>query len=640
MAVKIPEFILSGMFEKGSLRNWEEGFSFILKNSYAPATILGFSLELDGQAIPPSELSLQLDGESAIVQAEEIGDSRPLALPVNRSLAIMVSRPLGDEGKLRIYVITREVGELSFSVKTSESARNKPNNADFGLSLVQRFFYKFKPPLKAFLKIHSGEPSGTIDPKIYGHFVEHLENCVYGGIWDAEGKSINKDVVELIKQVAPPVIRYPGGNFASDYHWEDGIGPTEARPNCYNRAWHVEESNRVGTNEFLQFCRNVGAEPLLVVNDGSGTAEEAARWVAYCNESASEPMGALRASHGFPEPWKVRYWGLGNEVWGDWQIGHTDASGYVERIGAFITQMKKVDPEIRLVAVGLDHLEGDPRNAEEWNRKVLEGIGKQIDYISFHIYQPSEEGYRPSYDQEELFLCMMAAPLSVEDAINRMAILIKTIFQDQIEGIPFIALDEWNAKYPPPAGAKTMHQQCYTLRDSLYVAGMFNVFHRCCEVLKMANLSMLVNVLPAIRKKRGSPAELTPVGLPFQLYQKMEEKSLPYIVDSPLFDTPALGLNISEKKSIPFLDASVTCNREKTRLAVSLINRHPRCRMMVHVSGLLPGNITGTCLQSEHFLSKKVELVSISLKTTAQGETRLTLPPASISVLECADKQA
>jgi alpha-L-arabinofuranosidase len=639
MAVKIPEFILSGMFEKGSLQNREEGFSFVLKNSYAPATILGFSMKLDGKAIPPSELSLQLDGGLAILQAEEIGDTRPLALPVNRALTIMVGRPLVGEGKLRICVLTREVGELSFSVKTSESARNKPGNADSGLSLLKGFFYKVKPPLKAFLKIRSGEPSGTIDPMVYGHFVEHLENCVYDGIWDQEGKSINKDVVELIKQVAPPVIRYPGGNFASDYHWEDGVGPAEARPICYNHAWHVEETNRIGTNEFLQFCREVGAEPLLVVNDGSGTAEEAARWVAYCNESAAEPMGALRASHGFPEPWNVRYWGLGNEVWGDWQIGHTDASGYVERIGAFINLMKKADPDIRLVAVGLDHLEGDPRNAEGWNRRVLESIGKHIDYISFHIYQPSEEGYRPTYDQEELFRCMMAAPLSVEDGINRMAGLIKTIFPNRIEGAPFIALDEWNAKYPPPAGAKTMHQQYYTLRDSLYVAGMFNVFHRCCEVLKMANLSMLVNVLPAIRKGRGSPAELTPVGLPFQLYRKMEEKTLPCMVESPLFDTPALGLNISEKKGIPLLDASATCNAENTRLAISLINRHPRRRIKVHISGLRLGCIKGTCLQSAHFLSNKVELVSITIKTGARGEARLILPPASVTVLESDDNR-
>jgi alpha-L-arabinofuranosidase len=639
MAVKIPEFILAGMFEKGSLQRREESFSFVLKNSYAPATILGFSLEINGEAVAAEELSLQLEGGAVPVPAGQLGEEHPFALPVDRGLTIMVGRPLEGEGKLRISVLTREVGELSFSVKTREGAGKKQGPVKGMLSRGRQFFGKLAPPVKASVHVDSGKTLGTINPMIYGHFVEHLENCVYGGIWDKDGKNLNQDVVELVKEMAPPVIRYPGGNFASDYHWEDGVGPAEKRPKRYNRAWHVEDSNRVGTNEFLAFCRQTGAEPLLVVNDGSGTAEEAARWVAYCNEEADGPVGALRAEHGFPEAWKVRYWGLGNEVWGDWQIGHTDAEGYVERIRPFIRLMKEADPDIRLVAVGLDHLEGDPRRAEEWNRTVLEGIGKDIDYLSFHIYQPSEEGYRPAYDQEKLYRSMTAAPLSVEDAILRMADLVREVLpgEDAEAGSgcrPAIALDEWNAKYPPGAGARTMHQQRYTLRDSLYVAGMFHVFHRYSRVMGMANLALLVNALPAVIKDEGRPAALSPVGLPFLLYRKMKGEVLESRVESPRFDAPALGLNISEKKGVPFLDASLTADQERGRFTIALINRHPRRSMAVRLAGIPAESLQGSRLQGNHYLTEDVEIREVSCKAGDDGKAVIKLPPASVTILE------
>lgn len=639
MAVKIPEFILSGMFEKGSLRRRPEGFSFVLKNSYAPATILGFSLETDGKAVAIEDLSLQLEGETAPVPADSLGDERPFALPVDRGLTIMVNRPLEGEGRLRISVLTREVGELAFSVKTGEGAGKKRGSAASLLLRGSRFFCRLAPPVKAAVHLDLSKALGEVDPMIYGHFVEHLENCVYGGIWDKDGKNLNQDVAELVKELAPPVIRYPGGNFASDYHWEDGVGPAEHRTARYNRAWHAEDTNRVGTNEFLTFCRQTGAEPLLVVNDGSGTAEEAARWVAYCNQGADGPLGALRAKHGFPEPWKVRYWGLGNEVWGDWQIGHTDVAGYAERILPFIRLMKEADPDIRLIAVGLDHLEGDPRKAEAWNRTVLERIGKEIDYLSFHLYQPSEEGYRPSYNQEELYRTMTAAPLSAEDAILRMADLIKEVTAgDEAEDgtHPAVALDEWNAKYPPGEGARTMHQQRYTLRDSIYTAGMFHVFHRCCRVMGMTNLALLVNALPAVIKEENRPARLSPVGLSFLLYRGMKGDVMESSVESPGFDAPALGLNITEKSGVPFLDASVTADRDRRRVTIALINRHPRRRMTVRLTGLpgLTGRLTGSRLQGNHYLSEEVEIRAITWKAGADGKAKVQLPPSSVTILE------
>ena len=596
MAVKIPEFILSGMFVRGSLRSTDSGFVFSLRNTYAPATILGFGLEVAGRVVPPGSLTLSLEGAGGPRAVDSVTEDRPFPLPVDTLLEVRVHGAAPEEVRLRIHVNTREVGMLSFSIRTEADAGGA---ARWPAPSPLRLFAR---PLRARAEVTGAGVIGEVQPEVYGHFVEHLERCVYDGIWDTEGH-LRGDVVDLVREMRPPVIRYPGGNFASDYHWEEGIGPRENRPVHYDRAWHVEDPNLVGTDEFMEFCRAAGAEPYLVVNDGSGTPEEAARWVEYCNGPAGSPMGARRAANGHPEPYGVRYWGLGNEIWGEWQIGHTDARGYVDRIIPFIDAMRAVDPGIRLVAVGLDHLDGDPRGAAEWNGTVMKAIGDRIDYLSFHVYQPSEEGYRPYYDPETLYRQIAAAPLSVEDAVIRMAAHMDAVRPGHSVGI---ALDEWNVKLPPPPGARTMHEQEYTLRDGLYVAGMLNVFHRTCRVLRLANLAMLVNVLPAIIRPGegasdgvaddpvGASAQFTPLAWPFVLYRSMERLALecrvPARAGAASFSAPALGLNISERSGIPWLDVTATRNDQGDRVVVGLINRHPtrRTACTVALRGLAP----------------------------------------------------
>ncbi|MBN1837546.1 MAG: hypothetical protein JW820_16945 [Spirochaetales bacterium] len=630
MAVKIPEFILAGMFVKGSLESRGGGFRFALKNSYAAATLWGLELEVDGSTIPPECLSLRLEGQSGAVPVTEIGEDRPLALPLNTELEVLVSEGSPEKAKLRIRVLTREVGPLAFSVRSAPDARR--NDRWPGSPALSRIAL---PALRAAVAANAEDLIGTADPNLFGHFVEHLESCTYGGIWDDKGQALHEDVTGLIEQLAPPIIRYPGGNFASDYHWEDGIGPKDRRPARYNRAWHVEDPNTVGTDEFLGFCRRVGAQALLVVNDGSGSPEEAARWVAYCNEPAKGPVGRRRAANGHPEPWGVRWWGLGNEVWGDWQIGHTDAAGYVRRIRPFIQAMRRTDPGIRLVAVGLDHLENDPRGAAEWNRTVLEGIGPEIDCLSFHVYQPSEEGYLASYDQRALYRSLVAAPLSVEDAILRIAAQIEAVVPGR--GVR-VALDEWNVKLPPRPGAASMHEQEYTVRDALYVAGMLNAFQRCCRVMGMANLAMLVNVLGAIAKvTHDEPAQLTPVGLPFLLYRDMEPTVLRCRVSSPCFDAPALGLNISAKGEVPWLDASATRDEAGRRLVLALVNRHPERGMRVSLSlAGFEGHRPTRCrrLAGRGPLDRRVELTAPPLPAKRGARAEVRLPPASLTVIE------
>ena len=587
MPTKIPEFILRNMFVRGSLQPLADGFTFQIKDTYAPATVTAFGLEVDGQAVSPAAIRLKLEGDQP-VQTVEINSDNPFALPVNRVLDVFVdSHPLG-EGRLRIKVETREVGTLSFTIRAETTG-------DLPKRYPRRNFFKrlFPIPLKSEALVYLDEVVGEIDPRIYGHFVEHLENCVYGGVFTADGDALNSDVTTLVKALHPPVIRYPGGNFASDYHWEEGIGPKDQRPVHTDRAWHVDDSNRVGTDEFMAFCEEVGAAPFLVINDGSGTPQEAVQWVAYCNEPADGPSGAKRAANGHPEPYHVKLWGLGNEVWGEWQVGHTDAAGYVARSLPFIEAMRQVDPEIKLVAVGLEMLDGDPLGAEAWNRTVLEGLANRIDYLSFHTYQPSEEGYQAHYDPEKLHHSIVSAPHSTEDAIRRMAQLIREVVPDRDIGI---ALDEWNVKLPPSPGARSMHDLTYTLRDGLYIAGMLNVFHRQCKDLKIANIALLVNTLPVIVKPQDSPAFPTPLYFPFRLYREMESNVLEVTHWSPFFHAEGLGLNITERERVPYLDLTATCSKDRSRLVMGVTNRHPfrKARMMINLRGEDPEGYRGT----------------------------------------------
>jgi alpha-N-arabinofuranosidase len=342
----------------------------------------------------------------------------------------------------------------------------------------------------------------------------------------------------------------------------------------------------VGTDEFLAFCTTVGADPFLVVNDGSGTPEEAARWVAYCNDPPTTSLGRLRASNGHVDPYPVRLWGIGNEVWGQWQIGHTDAVAYAQRLRHFAISMRKADPSIRLVAVGDGpHTDRPDDPARLWNEVVLREAGDLADYLSFHTYQPNQEGWKESYDVNVLHHTVCAAPLDVEAVVGRMAKQIDTLAPGRrIQ----VALDEWNLWLAPPPGAATMHRLIYTLRDALYTAGMLNVFHRCCPTLALANLAQLVNVLPAIVTDEQR-AYATPIYYPFWMYRQMEKLALHVQVHGPTFDSEELG-NIQAHQGVPYLDVTATRDAAGLRVVLGVVNRHPSLSIQtnIHLRGCGP----------------------------------------------------
>ena len=627
-----PEFLLRRLFVKDSLTSETNGFSFQLINSIAPATVLWFSMDVDGKTVLPQNLVLQMGVEEAR-SGSQISAENPLSLPVAKKITVRVLETDLGSGDLHIDIHTREIGSLSFSVKPPQAPSQPRKTAPNQLPS------RFQKPIKTDIVIHYDDVIGEIDPNVYGQFIEHLEDCIYGGIWAPDGSALREDTLQWIKDLKPPLIRYPGGNFASGYHWEDGIGPKSTRPLRFDEAWKSQESNQVGSDEFMELCRQTGAAPFLVVNCGDGTAEEAARWVAYCNEPTSTEQGSRRAKNGHPEPYQVKLWGIGNEAWGAWQIGHTDAEHYTRKLRSFAEAMRNVDPTIQLVAVGQAVLSDKPDDAGRlWNETVLSGAGDLIDFLSFHLYQPEREGWQDEYDQNVLHHTICAAPLDAEQIIVRIKKQIKLLQPERKIGI---ALDEWNVWLPAPEDAASMHKVAYTLRDSLYTAGMLNVFQRQCDGLKIANLAQLVNVLPLIVTNEKS-VYATPLYYPFLLYKEMQNIALQCIVRGKFYDSQALG-NIAAIQDVPYVDVTATRSADGSKVVLSILNRHPTSRTYVNIDlkefpkmKLFEGWLLckDDALAVNSFDNPdNVKSKQIGLPEKRGTRFRLDLPPLSVSIL-------
>ena len=233
----------------------------------------------------------------------------------------------------------------------------------------------------------------TIDPNIYGNFIEHLGRCIYGGIYEptstlSDERGFRMDVMRAVQQLKVPVLRWPGGNFVSGYHWMDGIGPKEKRERKMELAWHTVETNQFGTDEFIEYCRAVNTEPFICVNMGNGTMDEAQNWVEYCNGTEDTYYANLRRQNGYDEPHNVKYWGLGNEVSGHWQIGHKEPEEYANAALEFAKVMKWMDKNIELIACGSCMQNTGDMN---FNRIVVEKLTDIADYLSIHMYVNNRE---------------------------------------------------------------------------------------------------------------------------------------------------------------------------------------------------------------------------------------------------------
>lgn len=416
-------------------------------------------------------------------------------------------------------------------------------------------------PPEARIKIDTDRTIGEVDPLLFGSFAEHLGRMIYGGIYEegsplSDERGFRTDVLEAVKGLGPSILRWPGGNFVSSYDWWDGIGPKDQRPVRAELAWHDLETNRFGTDEFLAYCEEIGAEPYIAVNLGLGTVDEARTWVEYVNESRPTEWAQRRRQNGRDEPWGVTYWGLGNEIDGWWQLGQKGPTEYAVMAREAAKAMRRVDPSIKLVASGSSNYGAD---WIAWNRTVLDTLRDQIDYIGIHTYINNRA------DDLEQFLGWSR---TIEHYIDITAGLIADVRSGNPGARPIhIAYDEWNIWYR--AFEDQDLEEVYNFEDALATGMFFNAFFRHADVVKMANLAQMVNVIaPIMTNEEG--LFLQPTYFPFVEYGKQRgNTSLDVFVDSPTY---TVG---NDPRPLDYLYVSATHDADAGEVYVNVLNRSP-----------------------------------------------------------------
>ena len=490
------------------------------------------------------------------------------------------------------------------------------------------------PSRTARVKIDLDRATGRVDRRIFGGFIEHLGRCIYGGIYEegsplSDEQGFRTDVLAALENLRMPLLRWPGGNFVSGYTWTDGIGPVDQRPRRLELAWHDVESNRFGTDEYIAYCRALGTEPFICVNMGTGTMEEARSWVEYCNSTSDTYWANLRRDHGHPEPYNVKYWALGNEMYGAWQIGALSADDYVKKAIEFAKVMLWTDPTIELVSCG-------HTGSAAWDRTVLEGLAKFIRYHSIHIYTGNAD-YAENVYQPHLAEWELANMRTEIDRVRK---------QQGIEHEITVAYDEWNVWYR--AHQPERLEERYDLSDALAVAAYLNIFVRQADVVTVANLAQMVNVI--------APIFTSPEGLYLQsiyhplalLAEHTQAIALAAWVDSPKVtlpgtppgqDKPSRAAKLGE---FDVLDVAVTRDGSRSTLVISLINRDEVDNLDVEID-LAAGTVSGTVSRFEvngsdvHGINDFAtpDNVSIAETTEHQSGARLLvqIPPHSHTVL-------
>lgn len=481
-------------------------------------------------------------------------------------------------------------------------------------------------PAAARIKIDLDRKIGTIDKNIYGNFTEHLGRCIYGGIYDegsplSDSDGFRKDVLQAARAMNVSVLRWPGGNFSSGYNWKDGIGPKDQRPRRWDTAWQEEESNRFGTDEFIEYCRKLGAEPYICVNMGTGTMQDAADWVEYCNATTDTYWANQRRKNGHPDPYNVKYWALGNEVYGSWQAGHKDAPTYAADALEFGKMMRWVDPTIKLVACGGPGV--------DWNFPVLEKLVYLVDYISLHHYGGSLDTAKEFADAHAFENQVRALDAVITAVMSRIE------SRDAKKERVAIAVDEWNIWFRSwfHRGNNHMLEEVYNLRDALWIASGLNMFHRYCQTVKLADVAQLVNVIaPIMTSPTGMVLQTT--YYPLKLYTDYcGDVALDALVRSDTF--PGLP-------EVPYLDVSVTTDRDARKLTLAVVNRHPSNDISaeIDIEGFRPQpsgalhEINGPSLDATNtFASPNQVTAKSGTFTGASANFTRTFPAHSVTLL-------
>lgn len=478
----------------------------------------------------------------------------------------------------------------------------------------------------------------TISKHIYGHFAEHLGRCIYGGIYVGEDNQkirnedgIRLDVVNALKELKVPVLRWPGGCFADTYHWKDGVGPRDKRPTIVNQWWGgVTENNHFGTHEFLQLCEMINAEPYLAGNVGSGTVQELADWVQYVNHNGTSPMADYRRENGRDEPWEVKYWGVGNEMWGCG--GHMKPEFYADvykRYSTFMTDWSNSSSLFRIAS-------GANVDDYHWTEVLMKEVPKNlIEGVALHSYsfvEWNDKGSATDFSEEQYFSTLKTA-LRMEELVTRHSTIM-----DKYDPEKRIALvvDEWGGWYNVEEGTNPgfLYQQ-NTMRDAMIAGVSLNIFNNHAERVRMANIAQTVNVLQAVILTDGEKMLLTPTYHVMKMYNVHQDATL-----LPLkFDN--VDYTLGDEK-LPAISASASVNKEGI-IHVSLVNIDAKSSHKANLvlRGTQNSDIAGTILQSENLQDHNTFENPEQIKPgDYEGyykngdEIEVDLPPFSVVVLE------
>jgi alpha-L-arabinofuranosidase len=493
--------------------------------------------------------------------------------------------------------------------------------------------------LETTLTLRRDHPIGTISPRLYGHFAEHLGRCCYDGLWVGTKRAdvphyggFRADVVDALKALPVPLLRWPGGCYADHYHWRDGIGAQRATRLGMSCGLQVEDDNSLGTHEFIALCRMLGAEPYLAGNVGSGSVQELCDWLEYCNTDVNTVLARARAANGSREPFGVKLWGVGNENWGCG--GSYDAATYAKEYRRYATMLRHVDPQAELVICGHD---------DAWNQEVLQTNQRHlglIDHFSIHRYWIHGG---PEIDfTEQQYYDLLAEADETGNYVRRTADYIRDVSGGSTHPIG-IALDEWGVWHPEarpwgPDGQvhrePITYEQAGTLRDALATAAALEGFHRQCAVLTLANLAQIVNVLHAPVMTDGAAMWLTPTYYALQLH-------------TPHLGATALPVEVTDSTSMPGSDSSAvtaTASATASGTAVTITNRHYHEAASVSLIASSTSSVAQALLlaaddpRATNSASHPDRVKPVALPVHASGaeQWQIELPPHSMATVQLA----
>lgn len=476
----------------------------------------------------------------------------------------------------------------------------------------------------------------TISKFIYGHFAEHLGHCIYDGFWVGEGstipntRGIRNDLVAALKQAQVPVLRWPGGCFADEYHWQDGIGPSDKRPSMINTHWGgVTETNRFGTHEFMDLCEQIGCEPYICANVGSGTVLEMQQWVEYLTLGGESPMSNLRRANGRADPWPVRFWGVGNESWGCG--GNMAPEFYANQYRRYATYCRNYGAnKLYKIACG--------PNTEDyaWTEVMMRDAGRYLDGLSLHYYTVpgtwESKGSATEFDAGDWFVTLKKA-LHMETLVSKHAAIMDQYDPQKRVGL---MVDEWGAWYDVEPGTPPgfLYQQ-NSLRDALVAGLTLNIFNNHADRVFMANIAQTINVLQALALTHAEQMVLTPTYHVFEMYKVHQDATLlPVEVETQAYEHAG--------ESIPALNLSASRDAAG-KVHLSLCNLDADQAQTVHCDllGLTPQRISGRILtapavNSHNTFAQPNVVTPQAFDAVTLTDSTLTfkLPARSVLVLE------